>query len=167
MISALILATFLSPPLHATTTDYTTPTKLLKPSEYPIFTDDLELQGLADAAKLQLEFYKTADLSGTITMGGKAYPLTRARDSLKVFLRIADDFKYCRKYSAAAECFKYFNRDVRSRFHVFAADVQPGDPRYGQAETALFTGYATQLVSGTMTPDATSLSPRRASSPSG
>lgn len=151
MITALVFSLLAAFSAHAE--DFTTPTKLLAGKDYPMFTDDEQLSGLDVAIQLQIDHYKTKDLSGTITMGGTKYPLTKMRDSLQAFLTLISEFKICRKKSPADKCFQILNADIAAKFNVFAPDLKPGDPHYGTSENAFFTSYATQPLTGKGTPD--------------
>lgn len=108
----------------------------------------MDLEGFKLAADRQLDLWVRKGLSGTISLGGADYPVTKARDSLEFFLQMIDDFKACRQSRPSSDCFAYFNQSVRASFHVFAPDLQPGDPRYGTGVNAFFTGYATQPIAG-------------------
>ncbi|MGZ3721455.1 MAG: MltA domain-containing protein, partial [Bdellovibrionales bacterium] len=134
-------------------TNYTTPTKKLSVAEFPMFSDDLGLQGFELAANRQLDRFQNKDLTGTIALGGVNYPLTKARSSLEVFLQLTGAFKACKKTTPAAQCLAALNDQVRQRFNVFAPDLKAGDPRYGQPENSLFTGYATQPIPAKSKPD--------------
>jgi membrane-bound lytic murein transglycosylase A len=156
MLTAMVLSSLITSARASDTAaapSFTTPTKQLSLAQYPTFSDDLELDGFELAAKRQLDLYSQNGLSGTIELGGTKYPTTKARDSLQVFLQLVAQFKVCKKNHSAAYCFAKFNARVAKRFNVFAPDLQPGNPRYGQAEDSLFTGYATQPISAASKPD--------------
>src|SRR4051794_38662185 len=99
MLTALVFHWIVSTS-HAQTEDlasnYTTPTKKLAEADYPVFSDDLPLDGLELAAQRQLKHFAKMSLSGTIRMGGTKYPLIKAKQSLESFLQLTQKFKACR-----------------------------------------------------------------------
>lgn len=126
--------------------DYTFPLKKLSASEIPVFSDDDNLRDLETAIQRQLVRYQTRDLSGKIVMGGHRYPQRLAKESLQVFLQLVRNFNTCSTNTPLSLCFDKLNLEIRNRFDVFAPDLQPGDPRYGEANDSLFTGYHTHLI---------------------
>src|SRR6185312_6408586 len=92
-------------------------------------------------------------LSGTITLGGTKYSVSKAKTSLQAFKQLIDQYTLCRKTKASAQCAGYLNSSIQAKFNVFAPELVQGDPRYGQKQDSLFTGYATQPITGSATPD--------------
>lgn len=132
--------------------DYSTPTRKLKLSEYPVFSDDQALVGMQTALSRQLDRFSQKDLSGRITLGGRAYPLRLARLSLKRFQQLTADFKACLPRAGSVTCLERFNAMIRRDFHVFAPALAKGDPRFGEEKQTLFTGYHTQPLRGSARP---------------
>ncbi len=126
--------------------DFNFPLKKLSASEIPVFNDDDNLRDLETAIQRQLVRYQTRDLSGKIMMGGHRYPQRLAKESLQVFLQLVRNFNTCSTNTPVSLCFERLNVEIRNRFDVFAPDLQPGDPRYGEANDSLFTGYHTHLI---------------------
>src|SRR5665213_1257162 len=161
MLIAMVLSSLMSSTTWArgeavVATAYTTPTKKLAVADYPMFSDDLSLDGFELAAQRQLDLYNTQTLDGTIEMGGTKYPLSKAKASLEVFLQLTATYKLCLKSSSVAKCADTLNDQVRAKFNIFAPDLVKGDPRYGDAKgDSLFTGYATQPVTAASKPDDT------------
>lgn len=157
MLVALSFVLSMIHPLHAqeddyALKDYTTPTRQLTVTEYPQFNDDLELAELATAARLQLQRFKTVDLSGTIELGGVKYPLKNAQKSLELVLELVDQFKTCRLVGTTSACFAALNAQIRSQYNVFVPALAVGDPRYGEPQDSFFTGYATQPINARAKP---------------
>lgn len=134
--------------------NYSTPTKLLNSGNFPLFADDLDLQGFELAAARQLERFKIKDLSGEINLGGKNYPLIKARTSLEVFLQLAGAYKACKNSYSTNHCVNILNNEIRARYNVFIPDLKPGDPHYQEPFNSLFTGYASQPITGKSQKDA-------------
>ncbi len=126
------------------TADYQTPTRKLNREEYPFFEDDLDLQGLELVLRRQLERFRKRNLKGTITFGTDRYPLTQVRDTLLRFQELVDRAMDCRRdEDQKADCMSEFRDQVMRGFNVYAPLLTPEDPRYGQPEPTLFTGYYT------------------------
>jgi membrane-bound lytic murein transglycosylase A len=127
--------------------DFTTPTELLATHDYPVFSDDYDFRDLETAIARQLKRFANQDLSGSITLGGHKYPLSKAPQSLNAFKQLIKDFQSCLAGSLKQKCYDDFNAAVKTKFNVFAPKLEPGDPRYGQKDNAFFTGYDTQPLS--------------------
>ena len=156
MLGALAFSLVFSASAHAQfhPNNFTTPTRMLSASEFPTFSDDLELAGLKAAANDQLVAFVAKDLSGTIRMGGKKYPLSKTKTSLVVFLQLIGAYQSCKINFTEAHCLQDLNLAIRAKFNVFVPLLVPGDPRYGEPLSSFFTGYATQPISGKSKPDA-------------
>lgn len=139
-----LLVTFAdATPIANKARDFVTPTRKLSIDEYPYFSDDKQLAGMEDAIERQLKRFQTKDLTGRISLGGKFYPLKRTVSSLKVFKSFIQEHKDCVQQKPESLCLKTFNENVKKHFYVFAPDLTPKDPRYGDKKTAFFTGYHT------------------------
>jgi len=134
--------------------DYVFPLKKLNANEIPVFTDDDNLRDLETAIQRQLVRYQTRDLSGKITMGGHKYPQKLAKDSLVVFLQLVRGFNACATNTPLSLCYQNLNAEIRNRFDVFGPDLKPEDPRYGEPNDSLFTGYHTHLIEAKSRPTA-------------
>ena len=132
---------------------YRTPTRMLKPTEYPTFVDDHDLKGLRLAIDRQLKRFSQKKLTGTIQMGGKSYPLSKARESLEVFRALIEEFDRCQAREAKSRCYESLNTSIRAKFNVFAPSLNSKDPRFGKENFAFFTGYHTHRVEGRLVPD--------------
>lgn len=137
--------------LEIDASNYTTPTKLLPLDKYPIFSDDQGLIGLKVAIARQLKRFDQKKLTGTIKMGSKTYPLSKAKSSLILFNNLIDDFSRCRTNNTDARCFDDFNTQIRAKFDVFGPNLVAGDTRFGEEKNAFFTGYHTMPIEGSMT----------------
>lgn len=126
--------------------DYSTPLRKLSPAEYPQFIDDQDMQGMESALQKQLTRFQSRNLTGKINMGGHRYPARLAKESLQVFLQLVGNFNSCVRTQPKFACQVQLNLEVQNRFDVFAPDLQPGDPRYGEPNDSLFTGYHTHLI---------------------
>lgn len=126
--------------------DYTFPLKKVSLSDYPVFTDDQDLKDMETAIIRQLKRYDSRDMSGKIVMGGHGYPQRRAKESLQVFLSLIRSFESCKGSSPVSHCYSELNREIRDKYDVFAPDLKPEDPRYGEVDDTLFTGYHTHLI---------------------
>jgi membrane-bound lytic murein transglycosylase A len=125
---------------------YQTPTRAVKASDYPVFSDDLDLSGMLTAIDRQLARFAQKKLTGTLRMGRKVYPLSKARDSLVAFRALIVTFNSCARREAKARCYQDLNQAIRSRFDLYVPDLKPSDPRYGQDDFAFFTGYHTHSI---------------------
>ncbi len=134
--------------------DYAFPLKKLAAQEIPVFTDDDNMRDLELAITRQLKRYQTRDLSGKINMGGHRYPQKLAKESLIVFLQLVKSFNVCGTNTPITLCYESLNAEIRNRFDVFAPDLQPGDPRFGEENDTLFTGYHTHLIEARSRPTA-------------
>lgn len=126
--------------------DYNFPLKKVPVAEYPVFSDDLDMRDLETAINRQLVRYQSRDMSGKINMGGHRYPQRLAKESLVVFLQLVRNFNACAANTPLTLCYQTLNAEIRNRFDVFAPDLKPGDPRFGEANDSLFTGYYTHLI---------------------
>lgn len=133
---------------------FTTPTKVLPPKDYPIFTDDKEFAGLKLAITRQLTRYAQKNMNGSIKMGNKTYPLTKMKTSLQILDQMIDDFESCKRSSTLTRCYNIFNSTLKSRFDVYVPNLVSGDPRFGEEDWAFFTGYHTMPIEGTKSPTA-------------
>lgn len=147
-----------SPIIHLDPTDdgvqataYTTPTKLLPLKDYPVFNDDKDFAGLKLAITRQLVRFGQKGLKGTIKMGKKTYPLSKMKVSLQTLNTMIDDFQICKRNSTPARCYQDFNTELKRKFDVYVPALVEGDPRFGEPEWALFTGYHTMPIEGTKT----------------
>lgn len=141
------------PPIDPKAT-VTTPTKLLPLNEYPTFHDDYSLKGMKLAISRQITRFDQKNMTGTIKLGSKTYPLKQMKKTLQLFDSMIDDFDSCRRRDLEANCFRDLNATIKTKFDVFIPDLQPGDPRYGEKEWALFTGYHTMPIEGKKLKDA-------------
>lgn len=132
--------------------DYSTPTRKLKAAEYPVFSDDRDLEGIQTALSRQLTRFAQKDLAGRITLGGRAYPLQLAPATLKRFQRLVRDFVHCVPAHGKPICFRRLNATIRRDFHIFTPALIEGDPRFGDIKQTLFTGYHTQPLRGSTRP---------------
>lgn len=121
--------------------NYTTPTRKMKPAEYPTFDDDYDFRDLEIAIGRQLRRFANKDLTGTIRLGGRRYPLAKAARSLQAFRQLIKSFEVCAQNQPKPICYDSFNASVRDQFNVFAPALTKSDPRYGEPEWAFFTAY--------------------------
>lgn len=132
---------------------YKTPTRQVKDHEYPVFNDDYDMKNLKLALQRQLKRFSTIQLNGTIMMGGKKYPLSKVEQSLQVFEGLVDTFTACVVREAKARCYADLNKSIRDKFNVFAPALKSSDPRFGQEDFAMFTGYNTYHIEGRLQPE--------------
>ncbi len=135
---------------------YVTPTRLVPVSQWPRLADDLDFEGLGLAVQRQLERYKSKNLSGTIKLGGQVYPLKAVPESLSRFLEISEDYQVCMAGGKIKpkSCEDRLNQTVQREFNLYAPNLTPDDPRYGEEKSTLFTAYYTPLLRGRTVPDA-------------
>jgi membrane-bound lytic murein transglycosylase A len=138
---------------------YNTPTYKVKTRQYPVFQDDLDFDGMELALDRQLRRFDQKGFSGTIRMGGVNYPLRRVKETLGSFLNLVRSTKRClgKRPNAKqrAQCFRRFNNKIKTDYYVFAPRLGPEDPRFGDEETAFFTGYYTPLLKVSSVPTET------------
>lgn len=132
---------------------YKTFTTLIKAENVPEFNDDYDFRGLKLAIARQLKRLNARNLGGSIIMGGKGYPLTKVRDSLKTFDSLIDGFNVCVEKNTKDRCYADFNAAVKAKFNVFKPALTKKDPRFGKENFALFTGYNTHHIEGRTHPD--------------
>jgi len=139
------------------TTHYVTPTKKIALKDYPFFSDDIEFAWFELAINRQLKRYSEIDLSGTIKLGNKKYPLSLARASLIKMKEIVQLSLSCISLSKNdmenKKCYEDFNSKVKFNFNVFAPDLVKGDPRENETKSTFFTGYYTPSIEGRKEPD--------------
>lgn len=135
---------------------YVTPTRRLAETEYPEFTDDLDFVNMEIAIERQLKRYKDRRMSGEIVLGKDTYSLRTIADSLKKFQTLMHRYKLCMVSDPEKNkrrCMSEFQDAVREKFAVYVPNLEPGDPRYGQQEPVLFTGYYTPLIHAEPSPE--------------
>lgn len=141
------------PEVKALTTAVT-PTKALALTEYPTFHDDYSLKGMKLAIDRQLKRFGEISLNGTIQLGSTSYPLTRMKTTLQKFRSMIDDFEKCLGVDLESNCFRDFNSEIKAKFDVYIPNLVAGDPHYGEADYAFFTGYHTMPIEGKFKADA-------------
>jgi len=141
-----------TPPVDPKAT-VTTPTKSIPLSEYPTFNDDYSLKGMKLAISRQIKRFDSKNMTGTIKLGTKTYPLKQMRKTLIVFEGLINDFEACKARDLEANCFRDLNSEIRKKFDVYIPALVAGDPRFGEKEWALFTGYHTMPIEGKATKD--------------
>ena len=132
----------------------TTPTKLVPLAEYPTFNDDYALRGMKLAIARQIKRFDQKNMTGTIKLGSKTYKLTKMKTSLQLFTALISEFERCAAREPIANCFKDFNADIRRQFDVYIPNLVAGDPRFGEPDWAMFTGYHTMPIEGKAKKDA-------------
>lgn len=125
---------------------FNTPTAKVDLQDWPDLIDDLDLEDLETSIQRQLVRYSQKSLSGTIKLGKDVYSQKQAPESLKRFLEIAKVFRNCIQSNAKKVCQKSFDKTVRAEFNLYAPQLAPGDPRYGEDKQTLFTAYYTPLI---------------------
>jgi hypothetical protein len=96
----------------------------------------------------QLKRWESKSLTGTIKLGTKTYPLSRMKQTLQTFSSLIDQFEGCVVREPQNRCFDDLNAQIRARFNVYVPALTKDDPRYGEANWALFTGYHTMPIEG-------------------
>jgi len=119
-----------------------TPTRELDTDEIPDLVDDLDFNLMDVAIDRQLKRFAERDLSGSIYFGGHKYPQMAMVTSLTRFRNLIGSLKTCVK-SRKDLCQKDLSEKIRQQFRVFVPDLIPGDPRYGDADPVMITGYYT------------------------
>ncbi len=130
-----------------------TPTKIVPLNEYPTFHDDYSLRGMKLAITRQIKRFGEKNMTGTIKLGSKTYPLTKMRTTLNLFSALIEDFDRCRAREAEANCFNDLNAGIRRQFDIYMPNLVTGDPRFGEPDWAMFTGYHTMPIEGKMVKD--------------
>lgn len=133
-------------------TNYQTPTKAVPAALYPKFTDDYALRGMKLAIERQLKRYAQKGLTGTIKFGTKTYPLTKMKATLVLFNELIDQFTRCTANNVESRCFAILNDEIKRKFDVYMPALVQGDPRFGEDNWALFTGYHTMPIEGSPVP---------------
>lgn len=137
-----------SMPIEIDAKAYKTPTKILSADKIPTFADDYDFDGMKLAISRQLVRLEKKNLTGTIQLGTKIYPLSKVKTSLHTFNSLIDRFLQCKASGPVNRCYNDFNTSMRARFNVYIPALVEGDPRYGEEQWAFFTGYQTFPVDG-------------------
>lgn len=98
--------------------------KMLKPKQYPDFSDTLDLKGLEDAIAFSLDYFKKVPLNREFRYGKETYTAAHIIHSLEVTLAFLE------KQPSVKE----LNAFIRSRYKVYEAAGN-------EDEEVLFTGY--------------------------
>ncbi len=126
---------------------YLTPTKRVPLEQWPELLDDLNFAEMPLAIDRQIAHYQQINLSGYIRLGNDVYPLAQAEKSLEVFKYLIEKDLACTVGHTYQYCLQRFNSEVRAQFNLYEPSLDPGDPRYGEPDDALFTGYYTPDIS--------------------
>lgn len=129
-------------------TGYVTPTQKVAESKWPNLLDDLDLEGMDLAIERQVKRYKQKSLSGTIKLGNDVYSQRQALKSLEKFYEYVQSYRRCILDTSKTKCRRNFERNVKSKFNLYAPLLKPGDPRYGEDKQTFFTAYYTPLIKG-------------------
>ena len=133
---------------------YNTPTRLLKPEEWPNIVDDLGYEGMDIAITRQLSRFNKMNLSGKyIRLGGKKYSLTKAPESLEKFQRYVRRYYRCQRKNEKRTCEQALIASLKNKFNMFKPELAPDDPRYGEDKQTFFTSYYTPLLRARTAPD--------------
>jgi membrane-bound lytic murein transglycosylase A len=111
------------------------PVERLSVADYPQFSDDLNLEGLAPAIQSSLTYLERIPPDRTFAFGPDSYPAAHIARSLRTFLDFLEE-------SPDADA---LNRFIRRRFRVYRSN---GGPETGKM---LFTGYYEPLLQGSRT----------------
>ncbi|NJL25433.1 MAG: hypothetical protein HC902_09830 [Calothrix sp. SM1_5_4] len=117
--------------------NYNFPLRPARAQEVPSFDDDLDLHDLKTAVDRQLRRYAKKNLNGTLSFGGRSYPLVQAKESLVAFRALIETFEECsRSGRAGRACREAFKRGVKERFDIYVPNLLPGEPRFGDERSA-------------------------------
>lgn len=122
--------------------DYITPTIRLDESAWPVLTDDLSFSGMELVLDRQLKRFDRINLNKTIKLGSNEYQLTQAKKSLIKFKELTENYQQCRKKKYLS-CEDNFNTQMKNNFHAYVPMLESADPRYGEVDQTMFTGYYT------------------------
>ncbi len=126
--------------------DYVTPTEKVSVSEWPPIDDDLDFENLDLAIDRQLQHFAKHPPTGTIQLGEDVYPLNWAIKSLEQIKKMVDGTRHCIASGNRDQCLAAYGQELKAKYAMYQPKLGPSDPRYGQKETALFTGYYTPLI---------------------
>jgi membrane-bound lytic murein transglycosylase A len=112
---------------HALKKEISTPEKALVPVKYPFpeFSDDMDLDSLAQAVNRNIEYLKRLDPGYTFSYGSSKFTSLQVRESQEAFLNLILNTSDLRK----------LNREIRKNFVVYRAAGRTGGGK------VLFTGY--------------------------
>lgn len=146
----LMLGSYKGAPQGSIQKIFKTPTVKVEVSDWPDFDDDLDFDGMNKALERQIRRYKQRRLAGLgIELGGKVYPVQKVLDSLILFRSLTSTYRKCLSNKRAkAVCKADFENNLKSKFLVFAPQLQADDIGYGEEEFARFTAYYTPLIDG-------------------
>lgn len=137
------------------TRSFVTPTRLLSGQEIPVFSDDLNFEGLSVAIERQLARYKKYPAQGSIRFGRTNYPLSWVTTTLKAFLELSREAQACGDNAENTEelenCREILNEEIRREYNVYAPALNSRDPRHDRVESTHFTGYYTPTLEASKT----------------
>ncbi|MBF0344912.1 MAG: MltA domain-containing protein [Nitrospirae bacterium] len=116
----------------------------LKPSEYPLFTDDSSLSSLTEAINRDLIYLNKLNDDKTFNYGADHYSAKQIKETLNDFLDAIKRFKGNSKL---------LNKHIRENYAVYAYE---GNSR---AEAVTYTGYFVPKLRGSLRRDGTYLYP--------
>lgn len=128
--------------------DYSTPTRLLEPTQYPNFSDDLNFDEMNLALDRQIKRFKQRDLSDSIQFGSKQFSQQKMLDTLIAFKADVKVMQSCLNSKVKSECNKWLDQRIKQNYHIFVPDM--GDINYGSEEFAHFTAYYTPTLKASM-----------------
>lgn len=108
----------------------------LHPSQYPCFSDDLQLRQLADALERSLQFLQSVPAATTYAVGGERVSAQRLINTARSFQELI----------RSASSFDQLNRQVREAYIVFWMN---GDLAQ-QARRTIITGYYQPVFAGSL-----------------
>ncbi|MGD9976154.1 MAG: murein transglycosylase A [Desulfatirhabdiaceae bacterium] len=109
----------------------------LQPSDYPVFQDDLNGDGLLAGIENSLTYLHKLASGKTLVFGPDSYPVSHVIESLKVFRDFMAD-------NPSAETISKF---ITNRYRVYRSTGREQDGR------VLFTGYYEPFLKGSLDPD--------------
>ncbi|MFP7753958.1 murein transglycosylase A [Thermodesulfobacteriota bacterium B35] len=110
----------------------------LTPTSYPVFTDDLDYDGLQQAIDASLRYLRTLPRHALLPAGDTRVPVVRLRASLYAFAALV----------AARPSPGTLNREIRRRFQVLQAT---GGHAFDPERAMLVTGYFQPVFPGSVT----------------
>lgn len=130
---------------------FVTPTERVDAKNWPSLVDDLAFENMDVAIQRQLQRYAQIGLNGSIRLGPDTYPLQRAKKSLLRFQELVEQYRLCEK-SKNRDCQAGFERQLKLEFVMYRPLLQKGDPRFGEKNPVLFTGYYTPQLRVSLKP---------------
>lgn len=119
---------------------YTTPTRIIKESQWPTITDDMDFKNLQLVIHRQMKKFYRLNYKSRIKLGSITYSSKVIPASLLAFQEMLIDTKKCFEQNNKELCYQNLEQKMKVTFHFF----KPKDQ--SNSKGSLFTGYYTPTI---------------------